>query len=343
MGAFPVLDHEERLQLGDKTRLGAEKSFVAPLGSTAINVASVTPGLGSTAENIYDSQTADNWYLDWIFNTWNFDIITGYNDKIDFDQGGVKAATLTQGTYTLAQLCTQIATQLNAVVGISGTFAVSANENDKITISNDTANFELLPVTGVNKATSLLPHIGFKKDESDASLLGKRVEYSQKKIVLSVNNGDGAQTITKYVKLFSVAGDCLFSSDQDLTTWEPDIIKWVQKGRTSFLNAHREAQDQILYYLDKNGYTNIYQEKYDKFDIVDHSEVNEWSAFLALSIIMWGISNKSDDVFLKKHFEYKSKSSEARDRAVLRLDLNEDGVADTNEHVDISSGTLVTR
>lgn len=343
MAIFPILDHEERLQIGDKTRLNAEKCFVAPLGTTAISTVTITPGLDGGSSNVYDSSTQENWYLDWIFNSWTFDIISGFNDKLDFNQGGEKVATLTGGTYTIATLLTEIASKLNAVVGISGTFTVTSDEKDRITIANSLASFELLPVTGDNSPTSILKHIGFKKDISGSSIVGKRVEYAHKKVVLSINNGSGAQTVNKYVKVYSVAGDALFSNDQDLLTWETDIMKYVARGRSTFLNIHREAQDQIMYWLDKEGYTNVYQEKYDKFDIIDISEVNEWSAFTALYILMWNISNKTDDVFLKRHFEYKTKAQEARNRAVLRLDIDDDGVQDVGEQVDIKYGSIYTR
>lgn len=342
MPVFPVLDYEQRLQVGDKTRLNAEKCFVAPLGTTAISTLTITPGLDGSAQNVY-SATAEDRYLDWIFSSVTYDIVTGVNDKLDFDQSGEKVATLTQGTYSLSTLLSHIVTQLNGVAGISGTFSASSDENNKVTLSNSTTSFELLPETGSNKLTSVLPHIGFKKNISGASVISKPVEYGIKKVLVTANNGGTAQTLSKYVHLFTEQGDALFSGDQDLITWEPDIMQWVQRGRSSFLNIHREAQDQIIYWLDKEGYTNVYQEKYTKFDLLDISEVNEWSAFLTLSIIFWGISNKTDDVFLKKHFEYLNKSQEARNRAVLRIDVDGDGVVDLGENLDIKFGVVVTR
>lgn len=339
---FPVLDLEERLQLGDKTRLNASKCFVAPLGTTDIATLTITPGLDGSAQDIF-SATVEDRYLDWIFNTWNCDIIAGYNDKIDFDQSGVKSCTITPGTYTLAQLLTEIETQLNATGGISGTFTATSDFDDKITITNSTTSFELLPITGLNKDTQILKHIGFKLDKSGSSIVGNPVEYLHKKILVTANNGGTAQTLAKYVKLYSVYGDSLFSNDADLITWEPDIMSWVQSGRSSFLNIHREAQDQIIYWLDKEGYVDIYRNKYTKYAIIDVSEVNEWSTFKALEIIMWGISNKKDDVFLDKYFEYKKMGAEARNRAILRLDVDNDGVADTGEQVDIKFGEIVTR
>lgn len=346
MAVFPVLDCEDKLQHKDMTRLNAEKSFVAPRSATALTTLTIKPGLDGSAQSVFDADSTENRYLDWVFNTWNFDIVTGFNDKIDFEQGGTaRVATLTQGTYTLAQLATEIATQLNAVVGISGVFSVSVSSDEKLTISNSTTQFVLKGADGANLATSLLPHIGFAKrnDSAATSRQGERVEYAHKQVTVSANNGEGAQTVIKYIQLFSVLGDRLFSGDGDIMTWEPDIMKWVQKGRSSFLNIHREAQEQILYWLDKQGYVNIYREKFTKKDLVDLSEVRDWSAFKALSIIFWGLSNKENDVFLKKHYEYLKKANEARDRAVLRIDIDEDGEADQGEELSIQSGVIVRR
>ncbi len=339
---FAALDSEEQIQVLDATRLDASKSFVSPVGSTALTALTITPGLDGAAQSVFSSSDAQSQYLDWVFNTWTFDIVAGFNDKIDFSQGStVCVATLTPGTYTLATLCTLIGAQMTAATSASGTFTASADELDKITIANDTTNFKLLP-TGVSRATSILPHVGFKEDIEGLDVTGKRVEYSHKKILISATNGTAA-TLIKFMKVFSVGGDALFSSDGDLQTWEPDILKYVKAGRVSWLNVHREAQKQIMYYLDKNGYVNAYAKKYTKFDILDISEVNEWSTFVALSVICWSISNKEDDVWLKKHYEFKTKYAEARDRAVLRLDTNEDGIADVGEQIGILSGTVVVR
>jgi len=344
--AFAVIDHEERLQIGDKTRLAVDKSFISPASATALTTATVTPGFDESAQNVFSSTVEDR-YLDWIFTDWNFDIITGFNDVIDFTLGGVDyAAELEEGTYPdMDDLCDEIASALNGV-GAPGTFTVTHDVKNKITIAHSTSTFDLLPY-GTNGFQGLLKHIGFADKDagkySGNSIAGRIVEYGIKQIAAAVGNGSESSTVYEYVHLFNVDGDALFSTDQDLITWEPDIMRWVQAGRSSFLNIHREAQDQILYWLDKEGYVNVYRVKYDKFDLVDVSEVNEWSAFTALSIIMLGISNKTDDVFLKKHYEYKKKAQEARERAVLRIDIDEDGQVDVGEEVDVRAGQVVTR
>lgn len=342
--AFAAFTGEEKLQVNDRTRLSAEKSFVSPLGTTALTTITVTPGLDGSPASVFSSSGSSDWYMDWIFTSWTFDIITDYNDSIDFYQDGEKTATLTEDTYTLSELVTHIQTVLNAVSGISGTFSVSVDYKNRMTVSNDTASFYFMPKTGSNLENSLLPHIGFPVNgEASKSHQGNVIEYSHKRIAVAVGNGTQSNTEYGYIKLYSKEGDALFSSDGDLITWEPDIMKYVKSGRNTYKDIHREAQEQIIYWLDREGYVNVYGRKYNKFDIIDFSEVNEWSAFLALSIIYWGISNKTDDVFLNKHFEFLKKAQEARSRAVLRLDTNEDGKIDLGEDVDIRFGTVVTR
>jgi hypothetical protein len=340
---FPVLNYERRLQIGDKTRLNASKCFIAPVTETPISSVTIKPGANATPLSVYSINSQDDWYLDWVFNDQLFDVVAGYNDKIDFLQDLKKVATLTPGTYTRAQLMTAVATAMTNAPDSLGTFSVTSDTSDRLTISNDSNRFQLLPVSGDNEAASLLKHIGFTKDTDGTSIKGAPVEYSLRQITLTIGNGTLSESVVEYVRLYSEKGDALFSDDQDLLVWEPMITQWVEQGRSSFLNIHREAQDQIMYYLDKQGFTNIYGQKYNKFDILDVSEVNEWSAFLALSIIMWGISNKQDDVFLARYREYQGKARDARDRAILRIDTNRDGTLDVGESIDIVSGVVVTR
>lgn len=343
---FARLDSEERIQIGDKTRLDASKCFVAPVNATAITGITIYPGDDSAGESVFNADDSELRYLDWVFTDFKFDVVEGYNDLVDIEQGGsVYTGELTPGTYTLQDFLDHICTQLGATSGVGGAFTATVSK-DKVTIVNSIGTKTKYLHNGPNADRCPFAMLGFRPTVGNAmegaSVTGRRIEYCERVITVSCTNGSMAE-VTKVMRVFSVAGDALFSSDGDLQTWEPDVMKYVKGGRSSWLNVHREAQDQILYFLDKNGYVNTYGQKYDKFDIIDVSEVNEWSAFTALSIIMWSISNKTDDIFLKKHFEFKKKADEARQRAVLRLDTNEDGVEDVGEQVDIAFGTVVTR
>ncbi len=341
MAIFANLENEDAVQINDRTRFNAAKSYVSK-GSSPITTMTCQPGLDGSPANIFSTSLNDR-YLDWEFQTWNTDIVSS-NSKLDFYEGGtLLTATLTGGTYTLAELATEIETQMNSAG--SNTYTVTADENDKITIAS-TGGYNLLPETGENKANQILKHIGFTLDsQSDSvSQTGARVDYLLKQV--TVTAGDSAPTTSvsdKLIKLMSVDGDKLFSSDEDLTSHEADILKWVPAGKNTFKNIHRRAQNLILAWLDKEGFVNAYQRKFNKFDICDVSEVKEWSTFMVLRLIFESIHNSKDDVFQDKARAYSSLEMDARSRAILRIDIDGDGKADTFEGINISSGTLYRR
>src|SRR6185295_7176953 len=45
---------------------------------------------------------------------WGFEVVASYNDRIAFNDGSARTATLTAGSYTGATLATEVATQMNA-------------------------------------------------------------------------------------------------------------------------------------------------------------------------------------------------------------------------------------
>lgn len=143
-----------------------------------------------------------------------------------------------------------------------------------------------------------------------------------------VTEGQTQVSDVSYIKVYSELGDHLFSSDQDLIDEESDIMKWVPKGKNTFKNVHRRAQEKILEYLDRHGFTDIFENKYTKWAIKDFSEVNEWSRYMTLRMIFEDISNAPADVFKAKRTVYESEEIQARQRAILRLDTDNDGEAD---------------
>ena len=152
---------------------------------------------------------------------------------------------------------------------------------------------------------------------------------------------DGAPTTQSFtLTVKSVADDKLFSEDSDLLPHEPDIMKWVPKGRNSYLNIHRRAQERIMAFLDEKGYTDTDGNRLVLADIVDIQEVTEWSKFLTLRLIFEGISNAVDDIFMDKAKKYKSMEVEARNRAILRVDVDGSGTIDDSERVRITSSRM---
>ncbi len=343
---FPNLEIEGEVQISDKTRFSGIKSYVSR-GADAIAALTIKAGADGTPIDCFSADEKDR-YLDYEFSEWTADIMAN-NKIIDFSEGGsLFAATLDEDTYTLAELIAEIQSKMNSA-GAGNTYAVSVSVDDKITISANGA-FALLPVTGVNAANQLLKHIGFLEDsgETASSRTGKRVEYLHKLITISIADAatptPNTASFSKLIKLFSVAGDKLFSADEDLTAKEPEILNWVSPGRNTFKDVHRRAQKDILADLDEKGYVDINDKPYTKASIVNIEEVNQWATFMSLRMIFESIHNSKDDVFRDKAKIYESQEIKSRNRMILRLDVDGDGKVDTNEGLhSFSSGRLTRR
>lgn len=151
----------------------------------------------------------------------------------------------------------------------------------------------------------------------------------------NISGATATQTIT--LPLLTSADDKLFSVDQDLIALEPDILKWVKKGRSSFIDVHRMAQKKILEYLDEAGLRNADGTKISKNELIDLSEVKPWSRDLTLSLIFRGLSNQVGDVFDEKAKYYASEAKNRSDRAVLAWDWNKDGTIEEDERASLQS------
>lgn len=230
---FPILEYEPIVQIGDKTRLDASKSFVSP-DEQAISVVSIRP---SSADG-FITVSSDR-YLEWAYS-----------------------------------------------------------------------------VSGVHEITVL---------------------------VSTAEGASASAQILRNISCLSESQDKLFSTDQDLRLHEPDILKWVVDGRSSFKDMHRRAQYTIIKWLDKEGYVDVYNNPFTKDAILDIEEVKQWSTFITLRLIFEGISNAIDDVFAEKAKRYKGMEVDWRKRAILRLDIDADGRTEDGEGVDPAFGFLARR
>lgn len=340
MALFPHLEFDNKVQIGDKIRLSGIKSFVS-VGTTALTTVTIKPENDITAISVYNSDASLR-YLDWAYLSFKMDIDSS-NQTLSFKEGSTAYnATLSTGTYTLAGLVTEVALQLTASGAFTYTGSVSSD--DKITISA-TSSFSIVPAS-----SNIWEQLGFRlstlQSLSNASTYtGRRVRYLSRKVTLTIGNGSSTQASDGFVNLYSLNGDALFSSDSDLIEHEPDLLKWLPDGKNSYKFIHRRAQELILAFLDEQGYTDIYRNKFLLDAIIDLDEVKEWSTFLALRLIFKGNQNAVDDVFGQKSAMYLDEEKRARNRAILRLDLNNDGVLEdnSNESFTVSSISVARR
>ena len=334
MPVFAQMDYEARVQINDMTRFDCSKSFAAK-GSVDLSVMTVEPDSTTDGISVFDSEVS-NRYLDWVFTDFYVNL-DETNNVVKFDEGSgtIEAAVELGLTYSLNNFAGAIAAAMNAEG--DRTYTSSISEDNVITISaNGPFKFVASPIV----TQAFLP-VG----EISTSQEGEIIEYVTKIVTLSAENVT-PETSSKsvYVKCYSEDGDYLYCTDQDLASHESDIMKWVAPGRASFKNFIRRAQDLIMNWLDKEGYVNVYGEKFTKRDIIDREEVREWATFVTLRLIFESIKNATDDVFSEKASTYESLEMTARDRAILRLDINKDGEADLpNEGIDPAYGSLSRR
>jgi hypothetical protein len=330
MSLFAILDFEPEVQLNDKTRLHAGKSFASKAVSDLTSI-TIAPERTATPVEVYAADSK-NWFLDWSYANTTIDVGSENDDLIFEESGNPITTTLNVGTYTLSQYATHLASRMTA----AGTQTYTGSVSDgKLSIS--------APAAFQFKASSVSAQSFFDLAVISASHTSALVEYGNKIVTVTVTNGTQTDAKYFYLKAYSEAGDYLFCSDGDLIAHEPDIMSWVQDGRSSFKNVYRRSQKLIIAWLDEKGYCNVYGDKYTKNDILDIEEVRQWSTFMSLRLIFQGLSNSIDDIFDRKSKLYEASEIAARNRVILRIDTNKDGQIEDTEGLSVYSGSLFRR
>lgn len=349
---FVNADVETDLQLGDMTRIDVSKCFVSK-GGTAISTITVIPGLERDGIDVLTDAAAvedeDKRYLDWQFggdgdgdSEMIFDVDETWN-LIDFEYGGAAfVGTVEPGVYDMGTLLDAIddALQAGATGSAAGILSESVDEENRITITMD-RSINLLGESGPNADKSFLKHIGFRKDKSGSVLVGKRVEYGIRIVQVSATNGvDAEATKYFYIRVYDEAGDALFSDDGALRQLESNIMRLVPPGRASFKDKHRQAQMNIIQKMNDEGMIDVFSEAYTKAAFVDKSEVKLWATYEALKEIYEDNWREDGDINYLKWRKYQGLAKEASDKALLRIDVDQDGKLDINEGVNYSYATV---
>lgn len=149
-----------------------------------------------------------------------------------------------------------------------------------------------------------------------------------KTVEVKVTTDLGDKTKTYSIIVLTEEEDALFSNDSDLFPYEPNLTKYLPRGKNTFIYAHRAAQKKILAYLDEQRIWKDDGSRYTKEDITDKEEFNRWSIFQTLLIIFESSQVSNNDIFQEKRAEYEKDMREARNRASLRLDADNDGNTD---------------
>jgi hypothetical protein len=148
---------------------------------------------------------------------------------------------------------------------------------------------------------------------------------------------------TKYIKAYSSTTDLLVSSDNDLITYEADVLRYVRPGRNSFLDIHREARDEIMRVLNQKGIKDSDGDKLTIASLLDKEEIKNWSRFFVLKVIFESFSNQIDDVFDRKSKKYFSLMMQYQTTSLANLTLDTDLDDEEDTIVHLSSIELRRR
>lgn len=154
--------------------------------------------------------------------------------------------------------------------------------------------------------------------------------------------------VTEAIKTFSISvitatTDHLFSDDHMLKARKYNIFDFLPDGKSSFKYIHRDVQRRIVRWLDKEGYQDNDGNPFTKTALVDIEEVKEWATFMALRLIYEDSIKTPDDLFSVEAKRLKGEEVDARNRAILRIDFDGDGVLEDGEQIGPGFGTITRR
>jgi hypothetical protein len=133
---------------------------------------------------------------------------------------------------------------------------------------------------------------------------------------------DVEYTTTLTITVIDETDDYLFSNDNNLRTLEPDILRWIPAEYSSWNHIHRQAQTNILDWLNEIRIVKPDGTAFTKEDIVNKEQVRRLSSLTALRMIFFSLSNQVDDIFDKKAQYYSQLEQQARTRNYIDLDVN---------------------
>ncbi len=149
-----------------------------------------------------------------------------------------------------------------------------------------------------------------------------------------------SQVFTKTINALDIVAAKLFSKDEDLYLYEPEIDQYLPKKWSSWNPIHKAAQDWIIDWLDEKRIFNKNGAKYTVADILDIQQVRQLSCYKALEFIFQGNSNVVGDIFSVKRDKYRELANEKASRSQLALDYDADSVAGPQERTDLNTVIL---
>ena len=159
------------------------------------------------------------------------------------------------------------------------------------------------------------------------------------RITTSAATFDTDKTITS----LSMVTQGLFSKDNDLYVFEPEIDQYLPEKWSSWNLVHLQAQEWIIDWLDESRIHQYDGTKYAVEDVMDIQQVKQLSIYKTLEFIFSGNSNMVGDLYSIKAAKYAALAKEKLSRGSLKLDFDKDAATTNGEFHDLFTGTLVRK
>lgn len=173
---------------------------------------------------------------------WN--IVAGFNDKIDFNRGGVKVATLAAGSYTTgAALAVAIVAALEAADAPPVWACAYDPATKKFTISSDLA-FTLLFGSGTNIATGIGKDLGFAVADTGSAtsqVAGSAAYHSREYLLFDLGS---AQAVTVGI----AHGHNMAAAGAVTLYGKSSANPWLTPGTTQVLAGDDLSSKRILFF-----------------------------------------------------------------------------------------------
>lgn len=154
-------------------------------------------------------------------------------------------------------------------------------------------------------------------------------------------------TAAAYPATFNFIG-LIFSSDSDLILENPFILdENLLMGESNHLKAHVAVRNEIVQTYSNKGIRKVSRDlKYETlsfWDMLNIQEFRQGAVFLALAKIYFNLSDREDDVWLKKSKEYRKRYQSQINLYYNSIDTNDDGVTNASERVRRSTTKIISR
>lgn len=134
----------------------------------------------------------------------------------------------------------------------------------------------------------------------------------------------------------------VYSDDRDLNRVYDGVSNYFRTGTTTGILYHEQARKEIIQSLRNDGKFKVrlgglnndgMVDQIDEWDLHRIEEVNLWSTYLSLSHLFDNISVNADDNFARLSQKFYLKAQEMKKAYYLTLDVDDDGILDSNERL----------